>query len=175
MTVCHVLTLSLVFFFLMIRRPPRSTLFPYTTLFRSWWRSSRPRCRGRRRRPTRRRPSRQRSLTRRAPRSTPRSRQPSPRPRTPPRPRCKLAALRGVIGVDPDVFRRQVAGPHHRLRATESEVDAEADRFLLEDGAGGGGVGVRQGPAAGEREPFTIGGGLERDALGRERDAGGPG
>src|SRR2546422_3117092 len=27
---CHVL-----FFFLMIRRPPRSTLFPYTTLFRS--------------------------------------------------------------------------------------------------------------------------------------------
>src|SRR2546423_3280582 len=28
----------LVFFFLMIRRPPRSTLFPYTTLFRSAWR-----------------------------------------------------------------------------------------------------------------------------------------
>src|SRR5215467_14923740 len=30
----------LLFFFLMIRRPPRSTLFPYTTLFRSatdWW------------------------------------------------------------------------------------------------------------------------------------------
>src|SRR3712207_9363071 len=25
----------LVYFFLMIRRPPRSTLFPYTTLFRS--------------------------------------------------------------------------------------------------------------------------------------------
>src|SRR5687768_17664621 len=24
------------YFFLMIRRPPRSTLFPYTTLFRSW-------------------------------------------------------------------------------------------------------------------------------------------
>src|SRR5256885_12267720 len=38
-----------VFFFLMIRRPPRSTLFPYTTLFRSGsrrnatscWRTSR--------------------------------------------------------------------------------------------------------------------------------------
>src|SRR2546427_8039286 len=30
----------MLFFFLMIRRPPRSTLFPYTTLFRS-----RPRCR----------------------------------------------------------------------------------------------------------------------------------
>src|SRR2546422_7665009 len=41
------------FFFLMIRRPPRSTLFPYTTLFRSrrrrrrleWrWRGGRHRC-----------------------------------------------------------------------------------------------------------------------------------
>src|SRR6266540_3940821 len=30
-----------LFFFLMIRRPPRSTLFPYTTLFRS--RTRRPR------------------------------------------------------------------------------------------------------------------------------------
>src|SRR3712207_8368756 len=29
------------FFFLMIRRPPRSTLFPYTTLFRS---PEQPRC-----------------------------------------------------------------------------------------------------------------------------------
>src|SRR3712207_7265526 len=28
-------TCIVVFFFLMIRRPPRSTLFPYTTLFRS--------------------------------------------------------------------------------------------------------------------------------------------
>src|SRR5439155_26711864 len=27
--------LSVSFFFLMLRRPPRSTLFPYTTLFRS--------------------------------------------------------------------------------------------------------------------------------------------
>src|SRR3712207_2112704 len=27
--------MSCIFFFLMIRRPPRSTLFPYTTLFRS--------------------------------------------------------------------------------------------------------------------------------------------
>src|SRR2546426_8453917 len=26
----------MIFFFLMIRRPPRSTLFPYTTLFRSF-------------------------------------------------------------------------------------------------------------------------------------------
>src|SRR3712207_8854364 len=30
-----VLALLACFFFLMIRRPPRSTLFPYTTLFRS--------------------------------------------------------------------------------------------------------------------------------------------
>src|SRR5205807_8717636 len=33
--------LSLLFFF-MIRRPPRSTLFPYTTLFRSCFSRSRP-------------------------------------------------------------------------------------------------------------------------------------
>src|SRR6266513_3243920 len=31
----NALFLCLFFFFLMIRRPPRSTLFPYTTLFRS--------------------------------------------------------------------------------------------------------------------------------------------
>src|SRR3712207_7705118 len=33
------LLLLYLFFFLMIRRPPRSTLFPYTTLFRSMWSS----------------------------------------------------------------------------------------------------------------------------------------
>src|SRR2546429_5083808 len=33
---CAFMHLSFFFFFLMIRRPPRSTLFPYTTLFRSW-------------------------------------------------------------------------------------------------------------------------------------------
>src|SRR5258705_13020850 len=33
----------LFFFFLMIRRPPRSTLFPYTTLFRSRGSDFRPR------------------------------------------------------------------------------------------------------------------------------------
>src|SRR3712207_7396550 len=46
---------STYFFFLMIRRPPRSTLFPYTTLFRSLQPDphlSRPR---RRRRPRHRR------------------------------------------------------------------------------------------------------------------------
>src|SRR5260221_4189677 len=31
----HLVDLFFLFFFLMIRRPPRSTLFPYTTLFRS--------------------------------------------------------------------------------------------------------------------------------------------
>src|SRR5436309_11911536 len=35
---------SLLFFFLMIRRPPRSTLFPYTTLFRSCGRRRCSRC-----------------------------------------------------------------------------------------------------------------------------------
>src|ERR1019366_10245607 len=33
MSLCN--GMFLYFFFLMIRRPPRSTLFPYTTLFRS--------------------------------------------------------------------------------------------------------------------------------------------
>src|SRR4051794_17568598 len=33
--VCLSHLVSVFFFFLMIRRPPRSTLFPYTTLFRS--------------------------------------------------------------------------------------------------------------------------------------------
>src|SRR3712207_6862069 len=33
--ISNVSTCVSVFFFLMIRRPPRSTLFPYTTLFRS--------------------------------------------------------------------------------------------------------------------------------------------
>src|SRR6266511_5431202 len=35
------------FFFLMIRRPPRSTLFPYTTLFRSALLDGQPQCRRR--------------------------------------------------------------------------------------------------------------------------------
>src|SRR6201986_5587100 len=34
--IASLLTLYSYFFFLMIRRPPRSTLFPYTTLFRSY-------------------------------------------------------------------------------------------------------------------------------------------
>src|SRR5574342_832044 len=33
--ICCRASISVSFFFLMIRRPPRSTLFPYTTLFRS--------------------------------------------------------------------------------------------------------------------------------------------
>src|SRR2546425_9715691 len=47
----------LFFFFLMIRRPPRSTLFPYTTLFRS-------RCRGARRATERARRETRRGLRR---------------------------------------------------------------------------------------------------------------
>src|SRR3712207_7561186 len=35
MTTSSVVGQASLFFFLMIRRPPRSTLFPYTTLFRS--------------------------------------------------------------------------------------------------------------------------------------------
>src|SRR5437867_9047646 len=46
------LSAPFLFFFLMIRRPPRSTLFPYTTLFRSGARVGHPApraCRRRRR------------------------------------------------------------------------------------------------------------------------------
>src|SRR3712207_8670607 len=47
MTACIFTYVSLycLFFFLMIRRPPRSTLFPYTTLFRSEDLVERPRLR----------------------------------------------------------------------------------------------------------------------------------
>src|SRR3989442_5880924 len=38
--------ITIFFFFLMIRRPPRSTLFPYTTLFRSIFLQSRNRGQG---------------------------------------------------------------------------------------------------------------------------------
>src|SRR5205823_14014838 len=47
---CHPL---LLLFFLMLRRPPRSTLFPYTTLFRSRLSSTRLRCATCRSNPTR--------------------------------------------------------------------------------------------------------------------------
>src|ERR1035441_10944980 len=40
------LVIWVFFFFLMIRRPPRSTLFPYTTLFRSLHLQHRTRCFG---------------------------------------------------------------------------------------------------------------------------------
>src|SRR5687768_18270653 len=62
-----------MFFFLMIRRPPRSTLFPYTTLFRSLrtsGRSPRSSAGGRHRPPDRGRRGRT-----------------DPPPRSPPRPR----------------------------------------------------------------------------------------
>src|ERR1022692_3206367 len=49
LTVGDYFTMFNTFFFLMIRRPPRSTLFPYTTLFRSFpsrtatrWRNRHP-------------------------------------------------------------------------------------------------------------------------------------
>src|SRR3712207_8154052 len=67
-----------IFFFLMIRRPPRSTLFPYTTLFRSQGRLPRAaRRRGLRRRRARRRGGRrvraQRRRVRRPRRTAPRA------------------------------------------------------------------------------------------------------
>src|SRR3712207_7734394 len=61
-----------MFFFLMIRRPPRSTLFPYTTLFRS---GDRPTTAGAgRRRRSARRPSPSRPAPGPAPRARGRAR-----------------------------------------------------------------------------------------------------
>src|SRR5438045_9313158 len=45
MILVYRLLLCFSFFFLMIRPPPRSTLFPYTTLFRSRVHASTPRAR----------------------------------------------------------------------------------------------------------------------------------
>src|SRR6266480_5143996 len=68
------------FFFLMIRRPPRSTLFPYTTLFRS---------RGRR--------ARSRSATRSATGTCRSAGRSSPASAVPPTPEAALAALPVVV------------------------------------------------------------------------------
>src|SRR5256885_9368871 len=54
----HPALISIIFFFLMIRRPPRSTLFPYTTLFRSVHLRGRIRHRRDRRVPPQERPAR---------------------------------------------------------------------------------------------------------------------
>src|SRR5256885_7954279 len=70
MTAVAVCFSCVFFFFLMIRRPPRSTLFPYTTLFRSSGTSS-PSCCGARsaargRRPRARARARRRGGSRRS-------------------------------------------------------------------------------------------------------------
>src|SRR5438874_3961374 len=65
------LSFNVSFFFLMIRRPPRSTLFPYTTLFRSLRARGRPRRAARGDRPGARRA--QRSADRRGERRVLRS------------------------------------------------------------------------------------------------------
>src|SRR3712207_7612919 len=65
------------FFFLMIRRPPRSTLFPYTTLFRSATRDAAGRSPRRRSRP---RPDRRAARHHRVrPAALPSTRPPAPR------------------------------------------------------------------------------------------------
>src|SRR2546427_13271875 len=91
---------SFIFFFLMIRRPPRSTLFPYTTLFRSMvreqvqeavqgllgtvgggWREYRKSKNGRRRRRRRRGPGRppgSKTRMRRGPGRPPKAEQAAP-------------------------------------------------------------------------------------------------
>src|SRR2546428_8396657 len=87
--------------------------------------------------------------------------------------------LRGVVGVDADVVRRQVAGPYHRLRSTDSQVETEADGLLPENGARLLGVRMGGGAACGEGEPpvgAAVGAArLQGEAIGVERHAGGAG
>src|SRR5690349_23729724 len=111
--VCLIRTTTLfpLLFFLMIRRPPRSTLFPYTTLFRSSA-TSRP-CRARGRRSSLPESEAKRSRSR-APPSPPRIRCPPPRP-------CPL--------------RRACRFPRPRSEEHTSELQSRRDlvcRLLLE-------------------------------------------
>src|SRR2546430_16212217 len=91
-------TLTLFFFFLMIRPPPNSTLFPYTTLFRSL---EPPR-------PADRRPSRKRGA-RRARR----------RPRLGPR---RTTGRPGWRGCSRRVRRRRGPGARHRAKIGRAHV-----------------------------------------------------
>src|SRR2546429_3995973 len=90
------------FFFLMIRRPPRSTLFPYTTLFRSAAR----RCRSRRRNP----PCAARERERRSPRIARRRRRIAP-PRLGDRKSTRLNSSHGYISYA--VFCLKKTKEHH--------------------------------------------------------------
>src|SRR6266496_3732459 len=132
------------FFFLMIRRPPRSTLFPYTTLFRSRGCASDGRrrwcCRSPRPRSRRRRGSRSPGPSTCAP-STPRQRpcrgapRPGPRPPLPPRRQPEELRRRRVVGVerghDPEL--EDLAG---RTGVGDLEViawDTTAERLVRAD------------------------------------------
>src|SRR2546425_5052547 len=86
-------------FFLMIRRPPRSTLFPYTTLFRARSRSGELHARRRALRPGRSR--------RRHRRLSPRARPRAERPRRALQPRARAEARATRRGGDPRVPRRR--------------------------------------------------------------------
>src|SRR6476660_6407445 len=97
--------LLMLFFFLMIRRPPRSTLFPYTTLFRA----------GRPRRGGHRAGDGDRAALLRGPPQVPVRR---------PRGRGVQGAGRAVRLLLPAVGRRRSAGHllRQRLRPTEPQV-----------------------------------------------------
>src|SRR5438445_9998355 len=53
-----------------------------------------------------------------------------------------------------------------------SDLDAEADRFLLENGARRAGIRVGGGATGGEGQPLAVGGHLEGQAVHGERDSG---
>src|SRR2546425_6553441 len=132
-------------FFLMIRRPPRSTLFPYTTLFRSRSRSGELHARRRALRPGRSR--------RRPRRLSPRARPRAERPRRALQPRARAEARATRRGGDPRVPRgrrgRAAARAVLRRRGVRDRGRRRArsrgrDHLVAARGGAGRGAGGRE-------------------------------
>src|SRR5215469_7454377 len=116
--------LLLSFFFLMIRRPPRSTLFPYTTLFRSPWPPALPGADPGNRAPPR-------SRARRAagtPQGRPRGSLQSPR----------LPAVESALALSPPIRRENAHGAYLAIRKPPLGLTLSSGCSPLDYGAGGG-------------------------------------
>src|SRR6266542_1668699 len=139
----HAATLFLFFFFLMIRRPPRSTLFPYTTLFRS------RRCRPRRTRPRPPRPNQRcrrsagsppaRSQSRPAGAGAPGGRRKRPAATRPPRPGASPAAgaARALSYSAPEELDHIVHVEHLVRLGVDTPARTQDDRHLGDCGGVG--------------------------------------
>src|SRR3712207_7299224 len=105
---------NVIFFFLMIRRPPRSTLFPYTTLFRSrGGRSRGARRTSRRRLAARRRPGDPRAARRHD--AEPRARGERPRDRAVDRKSTRLNSSHANISYAVFCLKKKINTLYHSL------------------------------------------------------------